>query len=204
MLKRSAVLLVVLVIAGGAWAQQAIAQEANPAPGASVGQAGGRDQGQWQQRIEQFRQQMADRMKQALGATDEEWKVLQPRIEKVQTLSRQTRGGGMGMMFSNGRRGGPGGGPGGDKREGDKREGDKRDANRPDDRPQSEVEKKVEALQKVLDNKDAKPEEIKASLSALRGARAKARAEHEAAQKELREVVTVRQEAQLVSMGILE
>lgn len=200
MLKRSAVLLVVLVIAGGAFFQQAIAQEANPAPGASVGQAGGRDQGQWQQRIEQFRQQMADRMKQALGATDEEWKVLQPRIEKVQTLSRQTRGGGMGMMFSNGRRGGPGG----DKRGGDKQEGDKRDANRPDDRPRSEVELKVEALQKVLDNKDAKPEEIKASLSALREARAKARVEHEAAQKELREVVTVRQEAQLVSMGILE
>ena len=93
MLQRSAVLLVVLMIAGGAWVQHAIAQEANLAPGASVGQPGGRDGGQFQQRIEQFRQQMTDRMKQALGATDEEWKVLQPRIEKVQTLSRQTRGG---------------------------------------------------------------------------------------------------------------
>jgi len=194
MLQRSAVLLVVLMIAGGAWSLAALAADA---PG---GAPGGRDNGQFQQRMEQFRQQMSDRMKQALGATDEEWKVLQPRIEKVQTLSRQTRGGGMGFLFS-GRRGG---GPGGDKREGDKREGDNRDANRPDDRPQSEVEKKVEGLQKVLENKDAKPEEIKASLAALREARAKARLDLEAAQKELREIITLRQEGQLVSMGILE
>ena len=193
MLQRSAVLLVVLMIAGGAWVQHAIAQEANPAPGASVGQPGGRDQGQWQQRIEQFRQQMSDRMKQALGATDEEWKVLQPRIEKVQTLSRQTRGGGMGFMFS-GRR------SGGDNREGDKPQSDRP----PSDRPQSEVEKKVEGLQKVLENKEAKPEEIKTALAGLREAKAKARQELETAQKELREVVTVRQEAQLVTMSILE
>jgi hypothetical protein len=136
---------------------------------------------------------MTDRMKQALGATDEEWKVLQPRIEKVQTLSRQTRGGGMGFMFS-GRR------SGGDNREGDKPQSDRP----PSDRPQSEVEKKVEGLQKVLENKDAKPEEIKASLAALREARAKARIDLEAAQKELREVITLRQEGQFVSMGILE
>jgi hypothetical protein len=146
--------------------------------------------------MEQFRQQMSDRMKQDLGATDEEWKVLQPRIEKVQTLSRQTRGGGMGSLFG-GRRGG---GPGGDKREGDKREGDRPTS----DQPQSEVEKKVEALQKVLENKDAKPEEIKVSLAALREARAKARLDLEAAQEELRKVITLRQEGHLVLRGILQ
>jgi DNA repair exonuclease SbcCD ATPase subunit len=180
------------MIAGGAWSLEALAADA---PG---GAPGGRDNGQFQQRIDQFRQQMSDRMKQALGASDEEWKILQPRIEKVQTLSRQTRGGGMGSMLSGRRGGGPGGGD-------NKREGDKAQSDRPQsDRPQSEVEKKVESLQKVLENKDAKPEEIKASLASLREARAKARLDLEAAQKELREIVTLRQEGQLVSMGLLE
>jgi ElaB/YqjD/DUF883 family membrane-anchored ribosome-binding protein len=147
-----------------------------------------------QQRIEQFRQQMADRMKQALGATDEEWKVLQPRVEKVQTLSRQSRGGGgPGFMSSRGGPGGGRGGPGGSDRGGP-----------PSDQPQSDVEKAANALQKVLDNKDAPVEEIKAALAALRDARAKAKQELETARKELREVLTVRQEAQCVAMGLLE
>jgi hypothetical protein len=173
---------------GGAWLQQAFSQEAPP-PG-PPGQRGERDPAQMQQRMEQFRQQMADRMRQALGATEEEWKVLQPRIEKVQTLSRATRGGGgMGFMMMGGR-----GGPG-DRRGGDRPQGD---------RPQSAVETAGAALQKVLDNKEAKVEEIKAALTALREARAKAKAELETAQKELREVITVRQEAQLVTMGLLD
>jgi len=180
MLRRNAVWLVAIVtIVAGAWIQQAIAEEGPPPP------PGQRDPAQMQQRMEQFRQQMADRMKQSLGATDDEWKALQPRIEKVQTLSRQTRGGGMGFMMMGGRRGGPG--------------------NRPQsDRPQSEVEKKSEALQKVLDNKEAKVEEIKTALTALREARAKATAELEAARKALREILTVPQEAKLVLAGVLD
>lgn len=188
MLRRGAVGLVALaVILAGAWIQQAMSEEAPAAPPA--GQPGGRDPAQQQQRMEQFRQQAADRMKQDLGVTDDEWKVLQPRIEKVQTLARQSRGGGMGMM--GGRRGGGRDG-GGDRQP------------QPTDRPQSEVEKKGEALQKVLENKEAKAEEIKPALAALREARAKARADLDVARKELRDVVTVRQEAQFVSMGLLE
>ena len=36
----------------------------------------------------QFREQMNQRMRERLGASEEEWKVLQPRIEKVQTAQR--------------------------------------------------------------------------------------------------------------------
>jgi hypothetical protein len=191
MLRRNAVWLVAIVtIVAGAWIQQAIAEEGPPPPPPPPGQRDQRDPAQMQQRMEQFRQQMADRMKTALGASDEEWKALQPRIEKVQTLSRQTRGGGMGFMMMGGRRGGPGDRPQGDRPE--------------SDRPQSAVETAGAALQKVLDNKDASTAEIKTALTALREARAKARAELEAAQKELREVVTVRQEAQLVTLGLLD
>ena len=131
-------------------------------------------------------------MKQTFGATDEEWKIFQPKIEKVQTLSRQSRGGGS-TGFSMFGRGGPGGGPGGSDRGGP-----------PSDRPQSDVEKAVDALQKVLNNKEAPVEEIKAALATLRDARAKAKQELETARKELREVLTVRQEAQCVAMGLLE
>ncbi len=147
-----------------------------------------RDPEQMRQRMEQFRQQAAERMKEMLGASDEEWKVLQPRIEKVQTLSRQARGG-MGFRMMGGRRGGRGG---------------DQPAEAASDREQSDIEKKMSDLQKLLQNKDAKAEDIKTALTAFRDARAAVRAELEKAQKELREILTLRQEAQLVTMGMLE
>jgi len=62
----------------------------------------------------------------------------------------------------------------------------------------------VTALQTVLENKDASPEEIKAKLNALRTTRAKREAELKTAREELRKVLTLRQEAQLVLMGMLD
>ena len=195
MLRRNAVWLVAIVtIVAGAWIHQAIAAEGPPPPPDQRDQRDQRDPAQMQQRMEQFRQQMAERMKTTLGASDEEWKVLQPLIEKVQTLARATRGGGMGFMMMGGRRGGPGGGPG-DRPQGDRPQSD---------RPQSEVEKAGAALQKVLENKDAPAAEIKTTLANLREAKAKARAELEAAQKALREVLTVPQEAKLVLEGVVD
>lgn len=158
---------------------QAFSQEGPPRGG-----RGGRDPEQMRQRREQFRQRMEERMKEMLGVNDEEWKVLQPRIEKVQTLSREARGGMGFRMFGRGRRGR--GGEQGPQRE------------------QSEIEKKMSDLQKVLENKDATPEQIKTNLTAYRTAREKVQKDLEKAQKDLREIVTVRQEAQLVLMGVLE
>jgi len=164
-----------------------IAQTAPPAdPGAGgnrPGRGGNFDPNQ-------FRQRMMDRMKETLGATDEEMKALAPRIEKVQTLQRDARGGGgMGGMFGRGGRGGPGGGgPGGTAAP----------------EPTTDTGKTSQALSKVLENKEAKADDIKAALQAYRDARAKAEAALEQAQKELREVLTVRQEAQFVMMGLLK
>ena len=50
-------------------------------------------------------------MKENFGATDDEWKVLQPKIEKVMTLRMQAGGMG-GMMMGGGGRGRRGGGDG--------------------------------------------------------------------------------------------
>jgi Spy/CpxP family protein refolding chaperone len=68
----------------------------------------------------------------------------------------------------------------------------------------SELAKASQALTAVLQNKEAGAGEIKAALQALRDARAKAKAELEKAQKELKEILTLRQEAQLVQMGVLD
>jgi len=182
---RAAYVLVVAAMAALGFIGQALSQEGRPTDSRKSDNS---DQGK--QRAEQFRQQMADRMKADLGVTDDEWKVLQPKIDKVQTLSRQMLAGMMSGMF------GRGGRPG--DRSGDRSGGQR------SDRPQSEVEKKLSDLQKVLDNKEAKPEEIKAALTAYREVRAKAREELQKAQKELQEVLTVRQEAVLVERGTLE
>lgn len=182
-----------LVLAGALWVGQVMAQDAPP-PG--PGDRPPRDSEEMRQRMEQFRQQMSDRMREQLGASEDEWKIIQPRIEKVQTAQRQSRGGmfgGMGGMMRRGR----GGDRGGDRAGPPRPEG-------ADQQPQTEVEKATRGLQTLLENKEAKPDEIKAALKGLRDARAKAAEEVAAARKELLEVLTLQQEAQLVLMGILE
>jgi hypothetical protein len=129
------------------------------------------------------------RIKEQLGVNDDEWKVIQPKYEKLAAAQRDARaGGGFGGFggFGGGRRGGGGPNGGGS------------------DQPQSAVAKASSDLRTTLENKDAPADEINAKLSALRAARAKAKGDLEAAQKELKEVLTARQEAVFVSMGMLE
>ena len=137
----------------------------------------------------QFRQQMETRMKEQLGTNDDEWKVLQPKLEKVMEAQRDARGGGFG--FGGRGRGGPGGGGGAP-------------AGAPDARPQSAVSAASSDLRKTLENTDAPADEIKTKLAALRDARMKARTTLESAQKDLKEILTQRQEAVLVTMGMMD
>ena len=135
----------------------------------------------------QMRQRMEERLKEELGASDDEWKALQPKIEKVMELERDANGGRRGM-FGRGRRGGPGGDQ----------------ATPTPTPPSSPVQEKAQALQKVLDNKDAKPEEVKSALQAYRAARADAKQQLAKAQDDLRGLLTARQESVLVMFGMLE
>jgi len=153
-----------------------------PAPGQNTGGAGGRDPAQ-------FRQRMLDRVKELLGASDADFAALGPKIEKVFQLQRDAGGGR--MMF--GRGGRTGGDRGGDAA-----------APSAGEPPQSDVQQKQSDLQATLENKDAKPEEIKAKLDALRAAKAQAKEELVKAQADLKSVLSVREEAVLVEMGILE
>jgi len=134
-----------------------------------------------------MRKMMMERFKEALAASDEDWKVLGPRIEKVQGLSSQLRGGRtMFAMFA--------------------RRGPRRETTEGTEatREQTEVEKALSGLVTVLENEEAEAKEIKEKLTALREAREKVKEELAKAQAELREIVTVRQEAQLVLMGLLD
>ena len=197
MLARKTILCVLVVsIVGLLFVSQTLSQPQQGQRGQQRGQRGGA-QGQGRQRQmpgggqfdpERMRQMMSRRMQQLFGATDQEWKILGPRITKVQELSRQVGGGARGMMFGGmrGRGGGPGGRFGGPGRE------------------QTEVEKATEGLRTLLENTSATPEQIKKQLTALRAVREKTKQQLAVAQKELRQIITVRQEAQCVMMGMLD
>jgi hypothetical protein len=145
---------------------------------------------------EEFRQRMNERLKTSLKATDEEWAVIQPLIEKVQTKQRDTMGSRFGGFGRGGGPGGPGGQPsaqGGADRGGD-RGGDRNRGGSPES----------QALRTTLENESASADDIKAKLTALRDSRKKSAADLEAAREELKKVLSVRQEATLVAMGILD
>lgn len=146
----------------------------------------------------QMRQRMMERWKEQLGADDESWKVIEPRLTKVMELSRDNMGGRGGMFGGMGMRGGPGGqgGRGGEA------------GNRPrfpgeENRQPTAVEKAAEALSATLENQSASAETIKQQLTALRAARVKAQQDLATAQQDLRQLLTVKQEAILVLNGTL-
>jgi len=139
-----------------------------------------------EQMLKMMNERQMARIKETLQPTDQEWTALEPKVTKVLTLSRQTGGmGGMGMF----------GGMGMSSR---------RPGAQGPETPLTPVGKVTEELRKVLENKEAKSEEIKAKLTALREAREKAKQELAKAQQDLRKGLTARQEAQLVLMGMLD
>jgi hypothetical protein len=140
-----------------------------------------------------MRQQAMDRYKEALEVTsDDEWKVIAERIQKVMDARREIGGMGRGMgMFARGRRGGD---------------------NAPQAAPQAargggrggfgQPNPELEALQKVIDAKGS-ADELKAALAKYRAAQADKRAKLEKAQEELKQVLNARREALCVTLGLL-
>ncbi len=165
--------------------------------GQDQGGRGGRGQGNFDPA--QMRQRMMERMKEQLGADDQAWKVMEPRLTKVMELNRQVGGGpGRGMFFGGmrGNRGGPGG------QQGDQ-QGNRFRPPGMENREPTALDKAEQQLQTTLESSSATPETIKAQLTAVRNEREKARQELATAQQQLREILTVKQEAQLVLAGQL-
>lgn len=126
-----------------------------------------------------MRERMASFMKDRMGANDDEWKVIEPKLTKVMDARRDAQGGGGFGMFR-GNRGSE------------------------DTSNQTPAQSASKALRDTLDNKDASADDIAAKLKAFRDARDKAKTDLAAAQKDLKEVLTQRQEAVLVMFGMLD
>ena len=163
----------------------------------SRGRQGGSQNHPMMMNPDQMQQMMAQRLKEMLELNDEEWSVIGPKVMKVFELSMQNRGN-PGMMFM-GRRGmQPGGGPGMTQGDSSRRRG------RFGGMSESPVETAMNELQTLLQKKDASVDDIKAQVIKIRRAKDKVQQEKASAQKELRELLTVKQEATLIAMGVLD
>lgn len=69
---------------------------------------------------------------------------------------------------------------------------------------QNEADESIQELQKLLEDDNADPNRIKQQVTKVRKAKEKSQQELATAQKELRELLTVRQEAMLIAMGLLD
>ena len=142
----------------------------------------------------QFKERRMNDIKDQLAATAEEWTVIQPKLDKVLTEQFAGFAGRMGAF-------GRGGTRGGNNNNNNAADRTNRPARPGGDSP---VAKAANDLRDAVEKKDTPQEEIATKLKALRDARAKAKADLEAAQKDLQSVLTPRQEAVLVSNSVLD
>jgi hypothetical protein len=136
----------------------------------------------------QFRQRMMQRLQTALGASDDEFAVLEPKIDAVVQLRMDVNGGGFGRGMGGRRPGGQDGGGGAP----------------PSTQPSTPVQAAIQDLRTTLDDDSATPDQIKSKLDTLRQARAQEKTDLSKSEDDLRSLLTQRQEAQLVLFGILD
>jgi len=170
------------------------------AAAAVAGEEGGRGGGrrrwnpeQMRQRMAQYQQRMLDRLKEPMKpGSEDEWQILSEKVKVVWTLQREARGGFRGGFMGR-RRGGS-------------------DENDP---LATALREATDALRKLLEAENPAPEQIQPALEKLRTARtavdaareqkrAEAQKKLDSAREELKSIVTLRQEAVLVTWRILE
>jgi hypothetical protein len=140
----------------------------------------------FQQQFNQFRNRLALPLKDQLGASDDEWKMLQPRIEKVTALETGLGRNALDLGAAGVRVLVAGGNP---------------------TRPPTEaaaMQRATQELNRALRNRNATTDQIAQSVKAVRDAREALNKALSAAQDELQKSVTPRQEALLVTLGVLE
>lgn len=162
-------------------------------------------------------------IKQILQVTQQQWKGIEPKINKIYFLRNQSSismgFGGAGGGYSGGSNSGggyrtgvsSGGSSGGYVMQGGSGSGSEGSAQfwggptwRLADRELTEGEKACEELFELLEDKSSKPEEIEQKMVALRQAREKARDQLAKVRQELREILNSRQEAKLVLLEVLD
>ena len=152
---------------------------ANPDQGGQRRQRGGPGGGNWDPA--QMQQRMLDRVQEELGFTNSvEWDAVKPLVQKVMEAQRDARAGQMRGMFGGRNRGGNGGGPGG----------------------MFQASPEQEALQKALDDNEPAAQ-IKDLLAKYKASQKAKQAKLEAAQADLKKVLTTKQEAQATLLGLV-
>ena len=132
------------------------------------------ERGQWDR--SQIMERIMDRYRENLGFSVAEWKVGQPKVQAVMD-NRISGASGMMSMFGGSRRG---------------RGGDSSTEKTP-----------TSELRDLLEKDDASKGDIKAKLAAYRADRKAREAKLKKAQEDLRQVLTIKQEAQAVLAGLL-
>lgn len=127
---------------------------------------------------QQMMQRRLDQIKQDLGSTDEEWAALSPKVQKVVELQQQEM---MSRFRGRFRRGGP---------------------PQDDQANQSGVAKATADLRAAVDA-NAPADELAKKIQAVRDARTQEQDEMTKAQQDLKQLLTPKQEAQLVLAGVL-
>jgi len=138
----------------------------------------------------QMQQRMVDRVQEELGFTnDTDWDAVKPLVQKVMDARRDVGFGGMSRMFGNGRNrgGGQGGQTGGNNRGGG---------------TFGQTSPEQDALQKAIDD-NAPSAQIKDLLAKYKAAQKVKQAKLEAAQADLKAVLTTKQEAQAYLLGLV-
>lgn len=187
-----------------------------------------KQQEQWEKRMRsESAKRAAESMKQALRATEQQWKVIKPRLDKVEYLASQARVSIVPHSYRRSRRyggsrnsAGAGGSAGSGANINEKTETSKPNNRQPvtkieegwkwsrpwESKAPSELtegERICEELLELLEDKNSKPQEIEQKIEALRKVRQETKKQLAKAQQELREVLTFRQEATLVLMLFL-
>ena len=142
--------------------------------------------------MSQIMDRMAERYQEALEVSDDEWSVLKPMVVAIVEKQFSSRGSSRFAGFGGGRGGGRGG-RGGDG--GQTRERGNRGSRGGGEGQTSDLGKAIEG------GSDAK---IKSELAAYRSAKKKSAKELEKARTELRQLLTLKQEAKMVLAGLLD
>ncbi len=169
--------------------------------GGQGGGGGGGGGGGFQIDPTQIRQQILGQVQQQVGFTDEEWAAIGPKLWNVLALQVDSGTGAIGGMVGGLRgRGGAGGrgGPGGAG-------GISGIISQIFNNGQpSVVATKTQELQDAVTNPDSTPAQLRTKLEEYRAAVAKVRVQLAAAQADLEGLLTLRQEAVLMSLGFLD
>jgi hypothetical protein len=140
----------------------------------------------------QMQQRMLDRVQEELGFTnDTDWDAVKPLVQKVMDARMAVGTGGMGRMFGGGRNRGGTNGTAGDQAN-----------NRPRGGMFGQPSPEQDALQKALDD-NAPSSQIKDLLAKYKASQQVKQAKLEAAQADLKAVLTSKQEAQAYLLGLV-